>query len=66
MKRRTTLKLKKITKRNILQKLKLASIYDILGFISPCTLVAKGVFCKICDEKTPWNKELPQRLQRHV
>ena len=33
-----------ITKRNILQKL--ASIYDVLGFISPCTLVAKYFFVK--------------------
>ena len=43
--------IQKITKRNILQKL--ASIYDVLGFISPCTLVAKDVFRKICDEKIP-------------
>ena len=50
-----------VTKRNILQKL--ASIYDVLGFISPCTLVAKDIFRKICDEKIPWDKELPPEIK---
>ena len=48
-----------ITKRNILQKI--ASIY-VLGFISPCTLVAKDIFRKICDGKIPWDKELPPEI----
>ena len=48
--------IQKNTKPNILQKI--ASIHDVLGFISPCTLVAKDVFCKICDKKIPWDKEL--------
>ena len=52
--------IQKITKRNILQKI--ASIYDVLGFISPCTLVAKDIFRKICDEKIPWDKELPPKI----
>ena len=39
--------IQKITKRSILQKL--ASIYDVLGFISPYTLVVKDSFPKICD-----------------
>ena len=39
--------IQKITKRNILQKL--ASNCDIKGFTSPCTLVAKDVFHKICE-----------------
>ena len=43
--------IQKITKRNILQKI--ASIYGVLGFISPCTLVAKDIFCKIYNEKIP-------------
>ena len=50
-----------VKKRNILQKL--ASIYDVLGFISPCTLVAKDIFRKICDEKIPWDKELPPEIK---
>ena len=54
--------IKKNTKPNILQKI--ASTYDILGFISPCTLVAKGVFCKICDKKIPWNKELLSEITK--
>ena len=52
--------IQKITKRNILQKI--ASIYDVLGFISPCTLVAKDIFRKICDEKIPRDKELPPEI----
>ena len=55
--------IQKIKKRNILQKL--ASIYDVLGFISPCALVAKDVFRKICDKKIPGTKNYHQRLQRH-
>ena len=56
--------IQKITKRNILQKL--ASFYDILGFISPCTLVVKDLynFYKICDEKIPWHKELPPEFTK--
>ena len=52
--------IQKISKRNILQKI--ASIYDVLGFISPCTLVAKDIFFKICNEKMPWDKELPPEI----
>ena len=52
--------IQKITKRNILQQI--VSIYDVLQFISPCTLVAKGIFCKICDEKIPLDKELPPEI----
>ena len=52
----------KITKQNILQKL--ASVYDVIGFISPCTLVGKDVFRKICDEKMPWEKELPPEIKK--
>ena len=42
----------------------LASIYDVLGFISPCALVAKDLFWKICDKKIPWDKELPPELTK--
>ena len=49
----------KITNRNMLQKL--GSIYDVLGFISPCTLVAKDGSRKVCFEKIPWDKDLPPR-----
>ena len=48
--------IQEIIKWHILQKLN--SIYDVLAFVSPCTLVAKDVFCKICDKKIPLDKEL--------
>ena len=35
-----------------------------MGFISSCTLVAKDVFRKICDEKTHWDKELPPEITK--
>ena len=54
--------IQKITKRNILQKL--ASIYDVLGFISPCKLLAKDALHKIYDEKIPWDKELPPEITK--
>ena len=56
------LPIQKITKRNILQKL--ASIYHVLGFISPCTLEKKHVFCKICDKKIPWARDLPPDITK--
>ena len=56
------LPIQKITKRNILQKL--ASIYHVLGFISPCTLETKHVFCKICDKKIPWARDLPPDITK--
>ena len=38
--------IQKIRKEDILQKI--SSIYDVLGFISPCTLVGKDFFRKLC------------------
>ena len=52
----------KITKQNVLQKL--ASVYDVLGFISPCTLVGKDAFRKVCEEKMLWEKELPPEITK--
>ena len=46
-----TFLIQKLTKINILQKL--ASIYHVLGFMSPCTLKAKEILCNIFDEKVP-------------
>ena len=42
-------KIKKLTKRAILQKL--ASIYDPLGIISPTTIIRKIIYCDICESK---------------
>ena len=32
--------------------------------MSPCRLVAKDIFRKICDEKIPWDKELPPGITK--
>ena len=45
--------IKKPTKRKILQKL--ASIYDILGIMSPITIIAKKIFSDNCDSKISWD-----------
>ena len=49
------------TKRGIL--VFLASIYDPLGIISPCTLVGKVLFRDACDFKLDWDDELPEKLR---
>ena len=41
------------TKRGLLQHL--ASIYDLLGTISPVTLVGKTIFRDVCEAKVAWD-----------
>ena len=52
------------TKRGLLRKL--ATIYDPLGFASPLTLQGKLLYRRICEEKLPWDEELPSNLQREL
>ena len=37
----------------------LASIYDPLGFVSPCLLLDKIIYRNFRDLKVPWDKEIP-------
>ena len=48
------------TKRGVLSHL--AKIYDPLGLASPVTLVGKQLYRDICDEKIPWDTQLPRPL----
>ena len=48
---------KNASKRNILSTL--ASIYDPLGFVSPCLLLGNN----LCDLKVSWDKEIPIYIQ---
>ena len=52
---------KRLTIRNILQTL--PSIYDPLGFISPCLLTEKVIYRSVCDLKIPWDKKIPREIQ---
>ena len=45
--------IKKPSKRKILQKL--ASIYNILGIMSPVTIIVKKIFSDNCDSKISWD-----------
>ena len=46
-----------VSKGNILSTL--ASIYDPLGFVSPCLLLDKIIYRNFRDLKVPWDKEIP-------
>ena len=52
---------KNATKRNILSTL--ASICDPLGFVSPCLLLGKIIYHKLCDLKVSWDKEITIDIQ---
>ena len=41
----------------------MASIYDLLGIISPCHFLGKVVYSEPCDEKIPWDAEAPEHLK---
>ena len=51
-----------LTKRNILSYV--ASMYDPLGIISPCHVLGKVIYSKICDEKIPWDAEALKHLKK--
>ena len=51
---------KETTKRGVLSQL--ASIYDPLGLASPTSLIGKQLYRDICDNKTPWDTQLPESL----
>eukprot|EP00794_Sanderia_malayensis_P016265 gene16265-biopygen13818 len=51
-----------VTKRGILRFL--ATIFDPLGIASPITLSGKEVYRTTCDENVPWDKNLPEIIQK--
>ena len=50
------------TKRGILQYL--ASVYDLLGLMSPVLLLGKLIFHEVCDFKIGWDKPLPDSFKK--
>ena len=52
---------KNAAKQNILSIL--LSIYDPLGFVSPCLLLGKIIYRNLCDLNVPWDKEIPIDIQ---
>ena len=58
----TVSKQEETTKRGVLSTI--ASVYDPTGLASPIMLVAKVIFRDICDQKLPWDKELPPESMR--
>ena len=48
---------RKATKRGLLSFI--SSIYDPLGMISPCILIAKIILQDLCREKVGWDDEIP-------
>eukprot|EP00794_Sanderia_malayensis_P005856 gene5856-biopygen4856 len=51
-----------LTKRGVLRNL--ASIYDPLGIASPVTLLGKFVYRECCDQRLPWDKQLPEHISQ--
>ena len=52
---------KNTTKRNILSTL--ASVYEPLGFVSPCFLLGEIIYCNSCVLKVSWDKKIPIDIQ---
>ena len=50
----------KLTKQGIL--VKLATIYDPLGLISPKTLCGKLIYRSVCNKKRAWDTELSRDM----
>ena len=51
------IKEKRPTKRNILSEL--ASVYDLIGLISPSPLIGKILCRDVCELKIPWDEVVP-------
>ena len=44
----------------------IGKIYDPLGLVSPTTIVAKILYRKMCDNKLPWDGELPEEIKKRL
>ncbi len=51
-----------ITKRDVAKAG--ASIYDVLGLLSPWTISGRIVLQKLCPEKTKWDEQIPAAFQQ--
>ena len=54
-------KVETVTKRDVLSIT--ASIYDPLGFLSPCVVILKVLFQRLCQEKSDWDDILSGELK---
>ncbi|XP_044748988.1 uncharacterized protein LOC123311742 [Coccinella septempunctata] len=53
---------KTCSKRSILSEV--SRIFDPLGFVSPCLLLAKQLLQKLWQSHVSWDEELPEHIQR--
>ena len=42
----------------------MVSVYNPLGIVSPLLMIAKQLYRTICDQKLPWDKQLPTDIER--
>ena len=49
-----------VTKRHMLSTIN--AIYDVLGLVSPVTLIGKSIFGEACLKKLTWDEEIPNDL----
>ena len=49
-----------VTNRGILRSL--ASVFSLLGLVSPVTLTGKLIYQDVCDQKLPWDTQQPENL----
>ena len=55
---------KKVSKRKILSYVH--GIFDILGLISPLTMIGKVIFSKICLKKLRWDETIPVDIAKEL
>ena len=53
-----------VTKRNMLSYV--ASIYDLLGIISPCYVLGIVLYSELCNEKIRWDSEALSILETNL
>ncbi|XP_056629853.1 uncharacterized protein LOC130440615 [Diorhabda sublineata] len=53
----------KVTKRTILSTI--SKIFDILGLLSPCTIIAKMIMQKLWENKLAWDDAIPKAISEN-
>ena len=41
------------------------SVYDVLGWSAPVTIIARLIFSKVCLMKLHWDQEVPNDIQKN-